>query len=80
MKDRINFRTAYNKFAKDFKQVCKEEQANTIYKVHFVFGTAFKNGYSVSDEYAVMKAIADMEKQGIKVTIANILIHKTKFE
>ena len=73
MKRNINFHTAYNKFVKDFRQVCKEEQANTVYKVHFVLGAAFKNGYSVSDERVVMKAMADMEKQGIKLTIANIL-------
>ena len=78
-----NFRTVWNEFKADAlantpKNITKEYAF--ILQVNYVLGRAFKASIEVSDEYAVKKALTDMDNKGIKLSFAGLMIHKTIFE
>ena len=78
-----NFRTVWNQFKADAvtntpKNITKEYAF--ILQVNYVLGRAFNESIKVSDEYAVKKALTDMDNKGIKLTFAGLMMHKTIFE
>lgn len=78
-----NFRTVWNQFKEDAaintpKNITKEYAF--ILQVNYVLGRAFKASIEVSDQYAIKKALTDMDNKGIKLTFAGLMMHKTIFE
>lgn len=51
-----------------------------ILQVNYVLARAFKASIKVSDQYAIEKALTDMDKKGIKLTFAGLMMHNTIFE
>ena len=78
-----NSRTVWNQFKADAvintpKNIQKEYAF--ILQVNYVLGRAFKASIEVSDQYAIEKALTDMDNKGIKLTFAGLMMHKTIFE
>lgn len=78
-----NFRSVWNQFKADAvantpKNITKEYAF--ILQVNYVLARAFNASIYVSDQYAVEKALTDMDNNGMRLSIAGLLVHKTTFE
>ena len=77
------FRTVWNQFKDEAVAGTPEnitKEYAFILQVNYVLAQAFKSSIEVSDQYAIKKALTDMDNKGMNLTFAGLMIHKTNFE